>query len=384
MPVDPEGCCNVTRTAGEALHDRIHREGPLRFDVAMELMLYGEGGFFTGGAGAGRRADFMTSPEIGPLFGAVMARAIDDEWNRLGRPDPFVVVEAGAGRGVLAKAILAADPACAPALRYLCVERSAVLRERLCEELPVEPPANIFGPVVHHDEDDTDTSATGVGPMVAALDDLPMLPIDGMVLANELLDNLPTRLVQRSATGWDEVFVGLEGEMLVAAPADIVTEADRLAPDATVGSRIPLQHEAVAWVRRAGGSLRRGRLLLVDYADTSASMATRPFTDWLRTYRDHARGGHPLDHPGEQDVTCEVAVDQLARWREPDSDRSQADWVRAHGLDELVDSARAAWHERAAIGDLEAMKARSRVSEGEALTDPTGLGAFRVLEWVVA
>src|SRR3954463_11195059 len=106
-----------------SLADRIARDGSVRFDVAMELLLYGDDGFFTTGGGAGRRADFITSPEVGPLFGAVIANAIDTEWHRLGRPDPFVVVEAGAGRGALARAVLDARPACSPALRYVCVER---------------------------------------------------------------------------------------------------------------------------------------------------------------------------------------------------------------------------------------------------------------------
>ena len=81
---------------------------------------------------------------------------------------------------------------------------------------------------------------------------------------------------------------------------------------------------------------------------------------------------------GEQDITCEVAVDQLPP---PAQDRSQADWLRVHGIDELVEEGRAIWRERAAIGDLEAMRARSRVTEADALLDPAGLGAFRVLEW---
>jgi SAM-dependent MidA family methyltransferase len=369
--------------AGDALTDRILREGALRFDVAMDMLLYGDGGFFSSGGGAGRQADFVTSPEIGPLFGTVLARALDEEWERLGFPDPFVVVEAGAGRGALAQAVLAATPTCAPALRYLCVERSARLRDRLAEGLPVESPANIFGPILHGEEGEEERPASGIGPLVAVLDDLPMLPIVGIVLANELLDNLPTRLLERTATGWDELFVGLEGELPVAAPSEIAEEADRLAPDARPGARIPLQHEALAWVRRAARSLQRGRLLLIDYADVTPSLASRSSVDWLRTYRGHARGGGPMDQPGEQDITCEVAVDQLSRWRPPDVDRSQAEWLRSHGLDVLVDEAREGWRARAHLGDLEAMKARSRVSEAEALTDPTGLGAFRVLEWAV-
>jgi hypothetical protein len=59
----------------------------------------------------------------------------------------------------------------------------------------------------------------------------------------------------------------------------------------------------------------------------------------------------------------------------------QADWLRAHGIDQLVEDGRAVWRERAAIGDLAALRARSRVGEAEALLDPEGLGAFSVLEW---
>src|SRR3954464_13105765 len=120
----------------QGLFDRIHREGPVRFDVAVEALLYGDGGFFASGGGAGRRSDFLTSPEVGPLFGAVVARALDAEWEPLGRPDPFVVMEAAAGRGALAKSVLDASPACAPALRYVCVERSATLRTSIAQLLP--------------------------------------------------------------------------------------------------------------------------------------------------------------------------------------------------------------------------------------------------------
>jgi SAM-dependent MidA family methyltransferase len=109
-------------------------------------------------------------------------------------------------------------------------------------------------------------------------------------------------------------------------------------------------------------------------------MATRAWTEWMRTYLGHGRGSAPLEHLGEQDITCEVAVDQLSR---PDSNRTQAEFLRAHGIDRLLDTARTAWQERAHIGDLEALKQRSRVSEGDALIDESGLGAFRVLEWEV-
>ena len=57
------------------------------------------------------------------------------------------------------------------------------------------------------------------------------------------------------------------------------------------------------------------------------------------------------------------------------------EFLRAHGIDELVEEGRAAWQANAAVGDLAALKARSRIREAEALLDPAGLGAFTVLEW---
>ena len=264
-----------------------------------------------------------------------------------------MVVEVGAGRGSLAAAVRAAGYGG----RYVCVERSAALRAAAAERVPD----------------------------VEVVAELPEGPLDGVVLANELLDNLPFGLLERGADGWLAVAVGPgPAEVLVPAGEEDASLADRLAPDAPMGGRLPVQRRAAAWLRSALGVLRQGRVVVVDDAGTTPSLARRPWLDWVRTYRAHGRGGHPLEVPGTQDVTCEVAVDQLADLvRAPDADRSQAEWLTACGIDDLVAEARATWHERAALGDLEALKARSRVSEADALTDPSGLGAFRVLEWGV-
>jgi SAM-dependent MidA family methyltransferase len=356
----------------------------LRFDELIELALYhGEHGFYAQGGRAGRAGgDFITSPEVGTMFGSVVARALDTWWEELGRPDPFVVIEAGAGTGSLARAVLDAAPACASALRYVLVERSTALRQRQAEHLPLEPARLALGPMGPDDPDLGRMPVTGLGPVVTALAELPVGPFTGVVVANELLDNLAFRLLERTDGGWAEVRVGEQlDEVLVQAEVEVVAEAGRLAPDAVPGARIPLQHHAQAWLRGALAAVQPGRVVVVDYADVTPSLARRPWTEWVRTYRAHGRGGHPLERLGEQDVTCEVAVDQLAHVRASVADRNQVDFLRVHGLDELVADASNAWHARAHIGDLEALRHRSRVTEAQALTDLAGLGAFRVIEW---
>ena len=146
-----------------------------------------------------------------------------------------------------------------------------------------------------------------------------------------------------------------------------------------LGARAPLQDAARVWVDDARSRLRRGTLLVIDYmSPTTAALAGRHWREWLRTYREHQRGDHYLTAPGTQDITSEVAIDQLPS---PDAIRTQSQWLQLHGIGELVDEGKRYWEAHAARPDLEAMRMRSRVAESEALLDAHGLGAFTVLEY---
>jgi SAM-dependent MidA family methyltransferase len=375
-------------SAYEEIVERIGREGPIGFDTFVELALYGEGGFFTRARGAGRAGrDFVTSPEVGPLFGALVARALDGWWRADGTPDPFLVIEAGAGRGRLAADVLAAVPDCAPALRYVLVERSPGLRAAQRDLLTVEPFEDALGPVFR-DDDDAAVPVTGMGPIVTALDDLPAVPLDGVVFANELLDNLAFRVVERRAGSWWEVRIAAAGsalaESVVPASVELAAEADLVVADPPDGARIPVPTALVGWLRDCAAALRHGRLVVVDYTATGAELVERGEAGWLRTYRGHGRGGPALAAPGEQDVTVDLPREHLVHAAERagfhlERDLTQAEWLRDLGVDDLVAAARRAWDARAHVGDLEAVRHRSRVTEGAALVDPAGLGAHRVL-----
>jgi SAM-dependent MidA family methyltransferase len=378
-----------------AVAAEIARHGPLPLDRVLERALYDPAeGFYESGGRAGRATgDFLTSPEVGGLFGSIVARALDAWWVERGSPDPYVVVEAGAGVGTLARAILAAGPACAKALRYVLVERSAAQRRQQAAVLRLEDPALAFAPI----DPDTESPVpeAPVGPICVSLAELPRTTGPAVVLANELLDNLPFGLAERRPSGWYEVRVDVDPttvtaaggevrlvERLVPLEPDRAALLDRLAPHAPVGGRAPLQDAARAWLREAlAVATPAGRVVAIDYASTTAALAARPLSSWLRTYARHARGAGPLAALGAQDVTCEVAVDQLALVRPPSSDRSQAAWLRQWGIEAVVSAAQAEWTARAHVADLAALAARSRVTEAAALTDPGGLGGFRVLEW---
>ncbi len=341
---DPAGAADELTAAIDAAG------GALRFDAFMSIALYGHHGFYTGAGRAGRRSgDFLTSPEVGPLFGAVLAAWIEAEYERLGRPSSFEVVEVGAGPGTLARSVLARWRAGGGTpVPYTAVELSASQRAS------------------HPDG-------------VVSVDTVPDRPITGVVVANELLDNLPFRLLVFDG-GWREAHVVARAGRFAEVLAPLAEPPGWLPPRAPHGARVPWQEAAGQWVGHTLDRLETGRLLVVDYVTPrTATLAGRGWRDWLRTYRGHERGGHYLASPGEQDITAEVALDQLP---EPDEVRTQAQFLQRWGIDELADEGRRVWEASAAAPTVAAMTMRSRVREAEALLDPAGLGAFLTAEWV--
>ena len=323
--------------------------GAIPFNQFMQISLYGENGFYTNSGKAGRRGgDFITSPEVGPLFGTVIARYLDECWQKLGSPTKFDVVECGAGPGTLARSILAAKPRCLQALNYVAVEVSAAQRT-------LHPKG------------------------VESRETMPDHAINGVILANELLDNLPFRLFVFDGA-WLEAFVAQTPDgafvEVLHKPSALPTV---LPQTAALGSRVPIQDDACTWINNALSLIERGSLLLFDYCtDTTAEVAAMPWREWLRTYKDHERGGHYLLAPGSQDITAQLVLDQLPTGFVA---MTQAQFLQQWGIEELVLDGKEYWENLSSTPDVAAIKMRSRATEAQSLLAPGGLGGFTALEW---
>ena len=358
----------------ERLIRRIERAGPMPVSQYVDACLYDpDGGFYMrGGRSGAARGHFLTSPEVGPLFGAVLARALDRWWEQLDRPAPFTVIDWGAGPGTLARTVLAAEPECAKseALHWIAVELS--LAQRALH--PARP------------------QVTTVAAVEEALDERPVV---GVVIANELLDNLPFDIAQRTPSGWAELRVGAAAGgdssaqfTLVSTPADpALTEV--LPESIPEGRSVPVQQAARAWLAKARNTLDAGRIAVFDYGAETTVLASRTAPEvehafgWLRTHTAQRPGGSWLADPGTRDITADLAFDQLQQDLPAARVRTQANFLRANGIGELVAEGAATWANRAAIGDLDALAGRSRTSEAQALLSSKALGAHTVLEWFV-
>jgi SAM-dependent MidA family methyltransferase len=284
------------------IRDEIRRDGPMPFARFMELALYDpDGGYYRGAdPRPGRVGDFLTAPELHPIFGATLVVAIEEFWDRLGRPDPFVIREHGAGTGALAEAMLdalttSASPLVA-ALRYQPVE--------------VDPRrVEAFG---RH------LAGAGFGAIVEPSTEV---PIEGVVLANEVLDALPVHRVRRRGRDLRELAVDLgpEGDLVEveiepttpALAARLADEGVELADGQT--AEIGLAHDR--WVAATAAGLGRGVLLVIDYGATADELydPVRRRDGTLRAYVRHQVHADPYRHVGRQDLTAHVDLTALER-----------------------------------------------------------------------
>ncbi len=351
----------------EAIRGEIRAGGPITFARFMARALYepGHGYYRREAPGPGPAGDFITAPEMHPIFGAAVGRLVAQAWEALGRPRPFTVTEPGAGAGALASAMLAglrdeASPLL-DAVRYRPVEveaaRLAILHARL--------------------------DADGLGQLLA---DKPAPAEEtevGAVVANEVLDALPVHRAVGRPGGLRELLVGIDqGGRFTTVEATPTTPALAARLDAEGVALADGQVTEVClavddWLADSTRHLAAGIVVLIDYADEPAALhgPGRP-TGTLRAFARHAVGADPFRHIGRQDLTATVDLAAVraaaARAGLDPLGETTAGELLARAGDDLPGRFLA----RPGASLQDALRLRSALAR---LLDPRGLGGFRVL-----
>lgn len=272
-----------------------------------EALYHEELGYYArAGQRSGRDGDFITSVDVGPLFGELLAAQFAEMWAILSRAPAaagaggagrFDLLEAAAGNGRLARDILDAAAARHPdfydAARLRLVERSPRARAEQ---------AGVLGPHLPR--------------LTSSSPELPDTVV-GVIYANELLDALAPHLVVMREDGLREVYVEAEGGRLItregAVSSTRITEhLERVGARLQPGWFAEVNLAASDWIRKAGGCLSQGFLVVIDYGcDASTLYSASHATGTLTTYRRHAAerreaGAGWLLEPGERDITSHV------------------------------------------------------------------------------
>lgn len=300
---DAQSCARSARLSDHIRSEIESGAGRLSFARYMDLALNAPGlGYYRAAdRQIGRQGDFVTAPELSPLFARCLACQVGQILAHL---DGGEVFEAGAGSGALCADLLNAlvhfDSV--PA-RYLILEPSSALRARQRETIELKAPDQIS--------------------RVTWVDDLPAHGFTGVMLANELLDAIPVQRFRKSANQVLEAFVCNRGAgfgWIYGAPEDddiISTVAGieaELGQPFTEGYTSELGGAREAWVSTAAERLCRGALLLLDYGHTLSEYYHPQRCDGtLACFYRHRVHADPFFWPGLQDISVHVEFSGLCR-----------------------------------------------------------------------
>jgi SAM-dependent MidA family methyltransferase len=309
----------VTGSLSHIIEERIAQRGPMPFDEYMQIWNNGASdasgiylpGFYDspetviGNYDRGDKSlssDFSTSPESSPVFGSLIARQALEMWEAMDKDPDFRIVELGGGNGTLAYDIVYALRRLDPAMpiRYTIIEQSQILAGKQRERL-----ADLGVEVVEG----------------SALDSIPR-EIKGLVLSNELMDDLPTKILKRTDNGWDEIRIEDGGaetfiEKWGTASSEAINYANRYLSHIKTEEITPASISSDQLMQAVGRGLEKGFVLTIDYFRTSAQSPFYTVAAQSKSTIANSQTGKP-DHlsklnVGNVNITSEVDFQALAK-----------------------------------------------------------------------
>ncbi|MEL6496009.1 MAG: class I SAM-dependent methyltransferase [Cyanobacteria bacterium J06623_7] len=341
------------------------------FAEFMALALYHpQYGYYTTQVEIGSRGDFFTSASLGSDFGELLAIQFTEMWHNLGCPNPFYLVEMGAGNGELARDIWLyfranGESALKDALNYLIIERSPYL---IAQQQELLKPLGDFT-VRWQDWNDIAPES-----------------IEGCFFSNELVDAFPVHLIEKQQE-LQEIYLTIQNDALTEVSDRLsndrlreyfqTLEIDLLQSQYASGYRTEVNLAALDWLESVASKLKRGYLLTIDYG-YSAEKYYRPARSQgtLQCYYQHRRHNNPYANLGYQDLTAHVNFTALERYGELyQLERvgftQQGLFLMALGLGDRLNEL--------SNGNFNPIEIFQRRDALHQLISPTGLGGFGVL-----
>ncbi len=296
----------------------------ITFAEFMDLALYHpQHGYYANRAlQIGVQGDFFTAPHLGPDFGELLAEQFVQMWEMMQRPQPFTLVEMGAGQGLLAADVLGYlhrhFPEFCQSLQYVIVERAVPLIAAQRQQLQ---------PLL----------ATGLSIRWQSLAEIPLDSIVGCCFSNELVDALPVHQVVVQTGELKEIYVTTHADVgagnnatnnaiqfveVVDQPSrhDLTDYFKRInidfrSPAYPQPYRTEVNLAALDWLRQVADRLHQGFVLTIDYGYTSDRYYSPTRSQGtLQCYYHHGHHSNPYIHIGEQDITAHVDFTALQQW----------------------------------------------------------------------
>lgn len=293
-----------------AIASEITTSGPIPFVRFMELALYHpQFGYYmrppeAGSERIGWSGDFYTSSDVHPILGQGLAKQARQIDALLDHPEPFTVIEMGAGKGLLARdflrAMLTDHDALTDRLRMVLVERSPAMRELQKSHL--------------HEW----LNRPGLITWVENLDSVATAGVTGLLFSNELPDAFPVHRIHVAQGRTQEVYVDYRDGTFVEIlrpllNPELQAHLTRLNIPLPDGYRTEVNLSALQWIKTVAGTLARGVVITIDYGHTAQDLYNADRSDGtLLCYYSQLTSEDPYQRIGQQDMTAHVDFSSLA------------------------------------------------------------------------
>jgi SAM-dependent MidA family methyltransferase len=305
LPEPSEEAKQHSQKLADNIRRFLSRHKNLPFSKFMEMALYTpQLGYYAGGLPKiGKAGDFITAPEVSPIFSRCLARQAAQVLSELDEPN---IIEFGAGQGTMAKDILLELEKIQQSIhRYYIVEISADLRDRQKNTFEKHLPTELIDKIVW-------------------LDALPNSPISGVILANEVLDAMPFERIRiepdsakQGFVSFDETTQTFNWDYQIITDNTLQKFANQLIKNigevSELGYETEINLNIQPWLQSLSDILSAGAVFLVDYGysryeyyQPARVMGT------LRCHYQHRAHNNPFFYPGLQDITAHVDFTAVA------------------------------------------------------------------------